>query len=168
MSSTDTLPMFVTSSIFGLSSTHNTTTTDSINNMAAADSLDYGATFIVETNSSDNASLANGTGFPGYHQPGVVIQILARFHLIALPTVAVLGIISNMLSFFIFVSKTMRRTSCSIYLAARSVSDTGFLLSLFFTWLGDAMGVPVIHTVVVCQVSVCLFVCVCVLSLIHI
>ncbi|XP_076435803.1 uncharacterized protein LOC143275517 [Babylonia areolata] len=109
------------------------------------------------TTSTDNSSLFNDTGyFPASPPPSpdVAIKVLARFHLIAVPVIVVLGIVGNVLSFCIFVSKTLRRTSCSLYLAARCVSDTGFLLSVFITWLGDAMGIPVIHTMVVCQVVV--------------
>ncbi|KAK7486452.1 hypothetical protein BaRGS_00022253 [Batillaria attramentaria] len=119
---------------------------------------DFSFTTVDPLNTTGNFSYGNDTGAGSGLLPrpngGIVIQILARFHLIALPTIAILGIISNLLSFCIFVSKTLRRTSCSIYLAARSISDTGFLLSLFITWLGDAVSAPVVHTVVVCQVVI--------------
>ncbi|KAL8594339.1 hypothetical protein ACOMHN_053256 [Nucella lapillus] len=114
--------------------------------------MDFSTTFILETNATNNSSQHNVTAYPpSLLSPDVAIRVLARFRLVALPTIAFLGIVSNTLSFCIFVSKTLRRTSCSIYLAARSMSDTGFLLAMFLTWLGDAMGVPLIHTVVVCQ-----------------
>ncbi|KAK7090355.1 hypothetical protein V1264_010164 [Littorina saxatilis] len=144
----------LTSTMLTLTTTHHYNNNDNDeNNISMADSVDYGTTFILDdftNDTTDNSSLSNMTGY--YPHPGIIIQVLARFHLIALPTIAVLGIISNILSFCIFISKTLRRTSCSIYLAARSVSDTGFLLSLFISWLGDAMSVPVVHTIVVCQV----------------
>ncbi|XP_076453474.1 uncharacterized protein LOC143288733 [Babylonia areolata] len=124
--------------------------------------LSFTTTTAANTTTTDNdddynySSSFNVTSAypPSPLPPDVAIKVLARFRLIALPTIAVLGIVSNTLSFCIFVSKTLRRTSCSIYLAARSVSDTGFLLALFLTWLGDAMAVPLVHTVVVCQLVV--------------
>ena len=81
----------------------------------------------------------------------VTIAVLANFHLISIPLIISLGILGNLLAFFTFVSKPLRCTSCSLYLAARSMSDIGFLLALFVTWLGDAMGVSIYHTNVVCQ-----------------
>lgn len=104
-------------------------------------------------NASSNPSLTNAT-INSHLAPSVAIQILSRIHLIALPTIAILGTVSNLLAFCIFASKTLRRTSCSLYLAARSISDTGFLMFLFITWLGDATRVPVVHVVVVCQAVV--------------
>ncbi|XP_050406279.1 thyrotropin-releasing hormone receptor [Patella vulgata] len=79
------------------------------------------------------------------------IYILAKFHLVAIPIITTFGLIGNSLAFFVFISKSLRRTSCSWYLAARSLSDTGFLICLFIMWLGDAFRVRIFHTVVVCQ-----------------
>ncbi|CAG2215628.1 mu-type opioid receptor-like [Mytilus edulis] len=53
------------------------------------------------------------------------------------PVICLSGFIGNFLSAAIFLSKSQRKTSCSLYLGVRSLSDTGFLISLFFIWLGD-------------------------------
>ncbi|XP_041355550.1 thyrotropin-releasing hormone receptor-like [Gigantopelta aegis] len=85
------------------------------------------------------------------YMSSVAIAVLANFHLISIPLIICLGVLGNLLAFFTFVSKPLRNTSCSLYLAARSASDIGFLLALFVTWLGDAMGVLIYHTNVICQ-----------------
>ncbi|PVD18773.1 hypothetical protein C0Q70_21325 [Pomacea canaliculata] len=87
-------------------------------------------------------------------QPPLVIQILGRVYIISVPTIIILGVIGNILAFCIFASKSLRRTSCSIYLAARSFSDSGFLVSLFISWLGDALKIPIIHVTVMCQLVI--------------
>lgn len=53
------------------------------------------------------------------------------------PFICLFGSVGNILSTIIFLSKSQTKTSCSLYLAARSLSDTGFLISLFCIWLGD-------------------------------
>lgn len=56
---------------------------------------------------------------------------------IGVPIICVFGIVGNVLSFRVFIFKSFRNNSSSIYIAALSVSDTGFLVSLFLSWLGN-------------------------------
>ncbi|XP_048247253.1 thyrotropin-releasing hormone receptor-like isoform X2 [Haliotis rufescens] len=101
-------------------------------------------------NFSGNTSTA--IGMNNTRTPSIAIQILYRVHLVAIPAIAIIGTISNLLAFFTFISKPLRRTSCSLYLAARSLSDTGFLLSLLATWIGDATTFQLYHRDGMCQI----------------
>lgn len=53
------------------------------------------------------------------------------------PVICVFGIVGNLFSFRVFVFKSFRNNSSSAYIAALSVSDSCFLLSLFFSWFGN-------------------------------
>jgi hypothetical protein len=78
---------------------------------------------------------------------------LWALHMYSIPTICAGGVFGNVMSAWIFLGKQMRKTSCCVYLAARSVSDTGFLLSLFAVWL-DSVHVRVFHTQVLCKIVV--------------
>ncbi|XP_046568660.1 LOW QUALITY PROTEIN: thyrotropin-releasing hormone receptor-like [Haliotis rubra] len=97
------------------------------------------------SNGNDSGNASTAVGMNSTHSPSIAIQILYRIHLVAIPATAIVGTIANLLAFFTFISKPLRRTSCSLYLAARSLSDTGFLLSLLATWIGDATTFQLYH-----------------------
>ncbi|XP_064615858.1 neuromedin-U receptor 2-like [Liolophura sinensis] len=73
--------------------------------------------------------------------------------LIGIPIIVIIGLIGNALSAVTFLNKKMRVMSCSLYLAARAVTDSGFLICLFVIWL-QYVGVPIIHTHGVCQAEI--------------
>ncbi|KAI0229879.1 hypothetical protein LSAT2_019712 [Lamellibrachia satsuma] len=50
------------------------------------------------------------------------------------PTLLLVGLVGNSLSFIVFMSRRLRRFSCSVYLAALAVSDNGLLLCVFVSW----------------------------------
>lgn len=52
-----------------------------------------------------------------------------------IPVLVSLGTLGNCLSVYVFCGTKMRRASSSWYLSALAISDTGFLLSIFVTWL---------------------------------
>lgn len=66
--------------------------------------------------------------------------ILALIEKIAIPLITLFGIIGNTLSFMVFTRASISQNSCSFFLAARSVSDNGFLVSLFLIWLSSILG----------------------------
>lgn len=75
------------------------------------------------------------------------------------PVICFFGFIGNFLSAAIFLGKSQRKTSCSLYLGIRSLSDTGFLISLFLIWLGD-MKVNIFKAPGLCQCNIFLsYVC---------
>lgn len=70
-----------------------------------------------------------------------------------LPVIIVTGFLGNTISFFVFICSRLKRISTSVYLAALSISDTGFLFCVGFGWL-DAMGIHFFHRNGICQVVV--------------
>ena len=61
---------------------------------------------------------------------------LQRLYTYFLPLILLIGLAGNVLSITVFVCTYLRRSSCNIYLAALSVSDTVFILCVFLSW-GD-------------------------------
>lgn len=70
-----------------------------------------------------------------------------------LPCIIWVGIVGNIMSFVVFMSTNLRCKSSSVYLAALSVTDIWFLLSLFVVWLEWA-GVRLVHSEGWCQATV--------------
>lgn len=66
----------------------------------------------------------------------LLIMLLHAFQMYYVPLLVYLGSLGNCLSVCVFFCTKMRRTSSNFYLASLAISDTGFLLSLFITWLG--------------------------------
>ncbi|XP_041375188.1 somatostatin receptor type 4-like [Gigantopelta aegis] len=66
------------------------------------------------------------------------------------PTICLLGVIGNVISLIVFLSRKLRNVSCNVYLAALSVSNSAFMLALFVVWL-EFVGIRLIHTDGWCQ-----------------
>ena len=66
------------------------------------------------------------------------------------PVLCIFGIAGHLLSFVIFLSKSMRKISSNIYLAALSGSSVGFNLVLLLQWL-EMVNVHLIHKNGFCQ-----------------
>ena len=66
------------------------------------------------------------------------------------PFLCLFGISGHSLSFVIFLSKSMRKISSNIYLAALSGSSVGFNLVLLLQWL-EMVNVQLMHKTGFCQ-----------------
>lgn len=69
------------------------------------------------------------------------------------PCVIAVGLIGNTLSFLVFVLTNLKRLSSSAYLAALSISDSGFLLCVFFSWSNN-INITIYHKPGWCQMFV--------------
>ena len=78
-------------------------------------------------------------------QNDTVYMTISMFRNITTPMICIMGIIANIFTCATFLSSTLRQTSCNVYLAARSLSDTMFLLTLIIVWL-DSVEIPIFHT----------------------
>lgn len=81
------------------------------------------------------------------------INILEKIELYYTPFLVALGSLGNWLSVIVFFSTKLRKLSSSVYLAALAISDTGFLLTIFVTWLA-MIDVPLFNQHVICELSV--------------
>ncbi|XP_045201927.2 C-C chemokine receptor type 1-like [Mercenaria mercenaria] len=80
-----------------------------------------------------------------------------------LPVICILGLIGNSLSTITFLRKPLRNAPCSLYLAARGISDNGFLLSLFLIWTSSTFNLRLSQIKGVCQLIILMtYVCGCV------
>lgn len=88
-----------------------------------------------------------------YRDPGVVMLSVEMY---AIPVIAIFGLISNTISFVVFTSRSMRNNSCSIFLAARSLSDNGFLGFLLTIWASSTFNLQLGDIPGVCQMMLSL------------
>lgn len=80
-------------------------------------------------------------------------KLAARIQKNITPVICALGLIGNTLATTVFLSKSQRKTSCSLYLAARSMSDTGFLTTLLIVCLTD-FGIDIFNVEGICQIVI--------------
>ncbi|XP_026674747.1 thyrotropin-releasing hormone receptor-like isoform X2 [Ceratina calcarata] len=66
--------------------------------------------------------------------------LLDFFHQYYIPSIILLGLVGNLLSCIVFLNTHLRVRSSSYYLAALATADFGFLVSLLFVWLNNALG----------------------------
>ncbi|XP_068083712.1 nociceptin receptor [Anabrus simplex] len=62
-------------------------------------------------------------------------HVVQKIELYYTPVLVVLGSVGNSISMLVFFSTKLRKLSSSFYLGALAISDTGFLITLFVTWL---------------------------------
>ena len=81
--------------------------------------------------------------------PGLM-ELTKCISLYVQPVLCICGIAGHSVSFVIFLSKSMRKISSNIYLAALSGSSVGFNLVLLLQWL-EMVNVQLIHKSGFCQ-----------------
>ncbi len=69
------------------------------------------------------------------------------------PLIIIVGTSGNILSFSVFTCTYLKMKSSSVYLAALSMADTGFLLCLFFVWLSK-VNIPIFQQPFWCQLII--------------
>ena len=104
-----------------------------------------------------NATLRNDTGYGDlsseiYTGTGnSAMAAIIMVEKVALPVICLFGLIGNTLSTMTFMRQSLRRAPCSLYLAARGISDNGFLLSLFMIWVSSTFNLRLSQIRGVCQ-----------------
>ena len=85
-----------------------------------------------------------------------------QLHIYFTPVIVFVGIVTNILSFCVFVMTHLRLQSSSVYLAVLALSDTGFLFALFLSWFSwikiHLVSRPVLCQLIVYLTYVCSFV----------
>ncbi|KAL4219898.1 7 transmembrane receptor (rhodopsin) [Mactra antiquata] len=74
----------------------------------------------------------------------------------AVPMICLFGLVGNTISFIVFLRKTLRSNSCNLFLAARSISDNGFIIILFIIWLSSTFDLKLSHRTGICQIIITL------------
>ncbi|XP_069101364.1 somatostatin receptor type 2-like [Argopecten irradians] len=100
-----------------------------------------------------NGSIETGYGAQDEEDNDALQTFVIYANRYLLPIIIVTGFLGNTISFFVFICSRLKRISTSVYLAALSISDTGFLFCVGFGWL-DAMGIHFFHTNGICQIVV--------------
>lgn len=71
-----------------------------------------------------------------WDSPWIVAVKLMRS--ICVPVIVGLGLSGNTLCFMVFMTKNMRKSSCSVFLASLAFADNSYLICLLLTWIdGD-------------------------------
>ncbi|XP_060554482.1 probable G-protein coupled receptor 139 [Ruditapes philippinarum] len=102
----------------------------------------------------DNDSTLNGNFSSNGQRFEETQQFIASLEKYAVPIICSFGLIANTLSFTVFAQKFLRRKSCSIFLAARSLSDNGFLITLLVMWTSSVFDLNLSRIAGICQVIV--------------
>lgn len=82
--------------------------------------------------------------------PDWIETTMQVIHMYYTPSLVFLGGLGNSLSVYVFFYTKMKRASSSWYLAALVISDTGFLVTLFATWL-NIVGFGIFNQQGYCQ-----------------
>ena len=80
-------------------------------------------------------------------------QVLDFLNVYFTPVIILVGVVGNVMSFLVFSLTHLTRLSSSVYLAALSMADTGFLLALSVVWL-SRVGMSVFTLNGWCQCTV--------------
>ncbi|XP_045206809.1 galanin receptor type 2-like [Mercenaria mercenaria] len=81
-------------------------------------------------------------------EPEDIIAVVEEY---AVPIICIFGIIGNTISAFVFLHKVLRGNSSSLFLAARSISDNGFLATLLTIWASSVYGLHLGSVPGLCQ-----------------
>ncbi|KAH3814425.1 hypothetical protein DPMN_142923 [Dreissena polymorpha] len=89
------------------------------------------------------------------------LQPITKYvQLLIIPILCILGLIGNSVSTGIFMHKSLRNNSCSIFLAVRGLSDNGFLTTLLIIWISRAFRLQLGSTHGACRIIIFLtYVC---------
>lgn len=79
-----------------------------------------------------------------------MLKFVFSIESVLIPIIICIGLIGNTISAIVFFQPNLRKTSCSLYLGARAISDNGFLVSLFVIWIHN-MRVDVFRAPGMCQ-----------------
>lgn len=90
-------------------------------------------------------SLDNAEDWFGYGMKQINIYVI--------PFIVLIGIVTNLLSFCVFVMTHLRLLSSSVYLATLALSDSGFLFALFLTWF-SWIKIHLVHRPFWCQLII--------------
>lgn len=72
---------------------------------------------------------------------------------VCLPIIVCVGLCGNTLSLLVFLARSMKRSACSVFLAALAAVDNVFLISLSISWI-DGQIITLLSTDLACQVHV--------------
>lgn len=95
----------------------------------------------------------NGSDNDTLHDYYGTQRVLYGFQLYYTPLLVLLGTVGNTLSVFVFFATKLRKLSSSYYLSALAISDTGFLVALFVSWL-NLVDVNLFNMPGICQLTV--------------
>lgn len=87
---------------------------------------------------------------------GVILKlslILQFLQLYYMPILVIMGCVGNALSVIVFFGTKLRKLSSSYYLAALAISDCGFLVAQFITWL-NMVNVSLFNKAGFCQMAI--------------
>ena len=97
---------------------------------------------VLGNESATRGELRPATMFPGAeienHSDSEELLIMQWFQYVVVPLIVGLGVSGNTLALVVYVTSGLSRLSCSSYLAALALTDSGFLLCLLVRWLHGA------------------------------
>ena len=91
----------------------------------------------MAANGASSSDVIDSVGNVTSQNPEVdyMTVIVTNLDYYLVPVVIGIGLLGNTLSFMVFVFTNLKTLSSSVYLAALSISDSGFLICVFFSWV---------------------------------
>ena len=85
---------------------------------------------------TEGVNVSNNDSYPdrGNLSDITLVAIVTKLSQHLVPAICCVGIFGNAMSFIILLCTYLRRTSASIYLAALSLADLGFLVAIMLSW----------------------------------
>ena len=111
-------------------------------------SKDFGPDLLPYQQSNESVGVLDLTETVLYPDTSSTTFILRQY---ALPLICLVGFVGNTMAACTFLGKHLRAASCSMFLAVRSISDNGFIISLLVAWL-DFIDVHLYHMDGICQI----------------
>ena len=112
--------------------------------------------------SSFHTTVNNSSSEHGITTQDPFVNVTVLIEIYCLPVICVFGLVGNTLSSITFFRNPLRKTSCNLYLAARSISDNGFLLALLLTWISGVFDLKLGRVKGICATIVFLtYICGC-------
>ncbi|XP_052813053.1 thyrotropin-releasing hormone receptor-like [Mya arenaria] len=106
-------------------------------------------TFVMDTEHNASNILINNEE----RSLSTILLAAKTMRTVFIPLIVVIGLCGNTLSLMVFSAQSMRRSSCSVFLASLAAVDNTFLVNLLFTWIDGEM-VTIISTDILCQVLI--------------
>ncbi|RUS70717.1 hypothetical protein EGW08_021521 [Elysia chlorotica] len=116
---------------------HTNTDSDSTDNCLYAEKILRALNVSADVLKNHTSRCARNGGWDlGEHPPHHMVSVSLTFYSYVTPVVLAVGLVGNLLSLVVFLSRNMRKLSASTYLAALSVSDICALVFYVLTdWL---------------------------------
>lgn len=114
--------------------------------------MDFNMKNVTMNNVTSNGSVVTYR-IPPLPDESIWLQVVPIMRTICVPLITGVGFLGNMLTLLVFSAKSMKKSSCSVFLASLAFVDNIFLLSLLLTWIDGEIRV-ILTSDISCQLII--------------